>query len=92
MKLTKERLKTIIKEELKKVVESVGQQASEENQDLVVVAKDAIVAASNALLDLQYAVEDEGFKFNRDSPVTLADLDYKMSVLNQFWSGLKGAQ
>jgi len=100
MKLTKERLQQIIKEELENIVEGeddtdeilAAMGSEEEQQPLVEVANDALHAASEAITDLSWAIEEEGFKFNRDSPVTLADLDYKVEMLNHHWSELKGSQ
>ena len=104
MKLTKQQLKQLIKEEFETVLESPFQDpstygdegghpgAEEESQDLVVVTNEAIMGASTALYELYDAVTEEGFTFTRDSSVTLTDLDYKMKQLNRYWEMLLKTQ
>ena len=95
MKLTKSKLKQLIKEELNNIVEQYDEEPghpgpTEENQDLVVAANDALHAAKKAITDLSWAVEEEGFKFSRDSSVTYADVDSKMFKLDRSWKALQG--
>jgi len=83
MKLTNSQLKQLIKEEL---LDELG--AQEENQPLVTAANKALHVALVAITDLSRAVEKGGFQFNTDSPVTLADLDYKIVKLNRILARL----
>jgi|ETNvirenome_6_85_1030632.scaffolds.fasta_scaffold37782_3 hypothetical protein len=57
----------------------------EENQELVVVAFDALDEALEAVKALE-----PPFKFNRDSPITAADVDNKIHYINRSWRKIQG--
>jgi len=86
MKITKEQLKQIIKEELNEI-EDIGAEfrPQEENQELVVVAFDALDEALEAVKALE-----PPFKFRRDSPITAADVDNKIHYINRSWRKIQG--
>jgi hypothetical protein len=88
MRLTKTRLKQIIKEELDEIEDyddfsALGPQ--EENQEPVITANEALHSALQAVEDLETITE-----FNMDASITLADLDYKIVKINRAWKRIQG--
>ena len=94
MKITKQQLKQIIKEELSKALNETtdvdeddfatwGPQ--EENQEPVVIANDALHEALQAVKNLE-TVSD----FNMDAPITLADVGNKIHYINRSWRKIQG--
>ncbi len=93
MKIAKQKLRQIIKEELLKVLnettdvdgDGFNLRPQEENQELVVVANDALHEALQAVKNLE-TVSD----FNMDAPITLADVGNKIHYINRSWRKIQG--
>ena len=87
MKLTKSKLKQLIKEELNEIEDEglFDDRPQEENQELVVVANKALHEALQAVKALE-----PPFKFSRDSPFTAADIDNKIHYINRSWRKIMG--
>jgi hypothetical protein len=88
MKITKSKLKQMIKEELNEIEDyddlaAMGPQ--EENQEPVVIANEALRKALKAAEALK-----PPFKFSRDSPITAADIDNKIHYINRSWREIMG--
>jgi len=58
---------------------------TEDNQEPIVTANDALYEALEALEALEAVT-----KFNMDASITLADLDYKIVKINRAWRRIQG--
>ena len=82
MKLTKSKLKKIIKEELSEIEDEglFDDRPQEENQEPVVFAFEALKKAREAVEALE-----PPFRFSGDSPIHFADLDNQIHYINRSW-------
>ena len=87
MKLTKSKLKQIIKEELNEIDDDdlAALRPQEENQELVVVANKALHEALKAVKALETVTN-----FNMDALITLADISSKIFYINRSWRKIQG--